>query len=66
MSDEEKGYVPYRVSMKQEKLYKAMSEIRKLNEHKRKPQIVGIPKLEHMRGLKEIVSGLAIPKKEKW
>lgn len=62
---EESGYVPYRISMKQMKLYKTMAEIRQLNEHKRKPQIVGIPKLEHMRGIKEVVSGLAIPKKER-
>lgn len=61
MSDD-MSYPPYRISMKQEKLYKAMTQIREMK--RRPPRVIGIPKLQTIRGLKEIVSGLAMPRKD--
>jgi len=57
------GYVGRRVSMKQEKIYKAMSEVGRIRREMRQKKVIGIPTLQSMRGVKEIVSGLAMPKK---
>lgn len=62
---EKDGYVGRRVSKKQEKIYKLTTIITRIRSSYRKPQVVGVPIIEQMRGVREIVSGLALPRKER-
>lgn len=66
MSDD-MNYTPYRMSQKQMKCRAALGEVMKIQMEMRKKErsIIGVPKLKTMRGIKEIVSGLAIPMKER-
>jgi hypothetical protein len=58
---EEMNFAPFRISQKQQKCRDALGQVRELNKHKRGNGVIGVPRLTTMRGIKEIVSGLALP-----
>jgi hypothetical protein len=67
VSDDHVGYVSFRMSQKQQKCRDGIAYVRKLQYEmaKAKKAVKGIPQLTSMRGLKEIVSGLAMPMRER-
>lgn len=60
MSDLDIGYVPYRISMKQEKLYKATSFIARCNATK-KPLVKENKKRASLHNAKEVLTGVVMP-----
>jgi hypothetical protein len=67
MSEEEgsgkTGYVGIRISQKQQKCRDGIAYVRKLQREMSQNKVIGIPTLKTMRGVKEVVSGLAMPRK---
>lgn len=62
MSDEkETGYVPHRVSQKQEKIYKTMTWINRTKAEMRKKTVTLAKKRGGLHDAKEILSGVIMP-----
>lgn len=62
------GYVPHRISMKQEKLYRATADIARMKKETAKllhPDVTGTSRIEQFHGAKEILNGVAMPGR-KW
>jgi len=65
MSDDNIGYVPHRISMKQAKLWKATSEIARMRAEMSKRTVIEQKKRGSIHEAKEILSGVAMPWRNK-
>lgn len=61
MSDEQTSYVPHRISMKQEKLWKAMTWINRTKAEISKRTVIEAKKRGGLHEAKEILSGVIMP-----
>lgn len=68
MSDVDVGYSGFRLSQKQEKMYRATSEIARLKNETSKilyPKVIGTNRIEEFHNAKEILRGVVMPGRKK-
>ena len=68
MSDVDVGYSGFRLSQKQEKMYRATSLIAKLKKETAAilhPKVIGSSLIEEFHGVKEILHGVTMPARKK-